>query len=164
MYLLDANALIQAKNTYYQMKICPGFWEWLESANGNHVVASVRKIYDEIQAGDDELTTWSDTNREFFLEADTTAVASARTLIQWANGHEQYTTAAKNEFLDSGDLWLIAHAHAHAFTVVTHEVSDPKSKKAIKIPDACAAHKVKCENLWTVLHASDMRLAFVSPA
>ncbi|WP_448218276.1 DUF4411 family protein [Endozoicomonas sp. 2B-B] len=29
-YLLDANTFIQAKNQYYAMDICPGYWDWLE--------------------------------------------------------------------------------------------------------------------------------------
>lgn len=32
-YLLDANTLIEAKNRYYQMSICPGYWDWLHKAN-----------------------------------------------------------------------------------------------------------------------------------
>ena len=32
-YLLDANTLIEAKNRYDQMSICPGYWDWLPKAN-----------------------------------------------------------------------------------------------------------------------------------
>ena len=29
MLLLDADTLIQAKNTYYAFDLAPGFWDWL---------------------------------------------------------------------------------------------------------------------------------------
>ena len=28
-YLLDSNTLIEAKNRYYQMRVCPGYWAWI---------------------------------------------------------------------------------------------------------------------------------------
>jgi hypothetical protein len=34
------------------------------------------------------------------------------------------------------DYWLVAHALAHRFTVVTHEVPSESARK-IKIPNAC---------------------------
>lgn len=32
-YLLDANTFIEAKNRYYSMNICPGFWQWITITN-----------------------------------------------------------------------------------------------------------------------------------
>ena len=32
-YLLDADAFIRAKNLHYGFEICPGFWDWLVTAN-----------------------------------------------------------------------------------------------------------------------------------
>ena len=29
IYLLDSNTLIEAKNRYYGMTICPGYWSWV---------------------------------------------------------------------------------------------------------------------------------------
>ena len=28
-YLLDANTLIEAKNRYYRMTVCPAYWSWV---------------------------------------------------------------------------------------------------------------------------------------
>lgn len=43
-YLLDANTLIEAKNRYYQMHICPGYWDWLIKANRAGEVNSIRSV------------------------------------------------------------------------------------------------------------------------
>lgn len=47
-----------------------------------------------------------------------------------------YESAAVSTFLQVADYYLVAHAHAHKFTVVTHEVAAQTAKK-IKIPNAC---------------------------
>lgn len=56
MYLLDANVFIQAKNLHYGLDFCPGFWEWLDQAAASGRVASTREVFDELLAGDDELS------------------------------------------------------------------------------------------------------------
>lgn len=51
------------------------------------------------------------------------------------------------EFLDvnEADAWLIAFAKTNNNIIVTHEISDPQSKKRIKIPDA-GFEPVECVN------------------
>lgn len=29
-YLLDTNTLIEAKNRYYRMAVCPAYWRWIQ--------------------------------------------------------------------------------------------------------------------------------------
>lgn len=64
------------------------------------------------------------------------------------NGH--YTPSALDEFLhaDEADAWLVAYALADVDhrIIVTHEISQPESKKKIKIPDACAPFGVRHVN------------------
>ena len=43
-YLLDANTFIEAKNHYYRLSVCPGYWQWLQIANAAGTVFSVQKI------------------------------------------------------------------------------------------------------------------------
>jgi hypothetical protein len=47
-YLLDANVLIAAKNLYYGIDFCPGFWNWIDNKGRDGVVCSVGKVKDEI--------------------------------------------------------------------------------------------------------------------
>lgn len=54
-YLLDTNVLITAKNLYYGIDFCPGFWEWIEHMGSAGTVRSVSKVKDEITSGDDDL-------------------------------------------------------------------------------------------------------------
>ena len=64
---------------------------------------------------------------------------------------QSYTQAAISEFFAVADYWLVGHALATGYTVVTHEVSEPKSKKKIKIPDACNGVGVKWTNPFEML-------------
>jgi hypothetical protein len=51
IYLLDADALIQAANVYYSFKAWPGFWKWIEQKHAEGVFFSLEKVHEEI-AGD----------------------------------------------------------------------------------------------------------------
>ena len=42
-YLLDSNTFIVAKNTYYSMDFCPGYWEWIIRENGAGNVFSIER-------------------------------------------------------------------------------------------------------------------------
>lgn len=54
----------------------------------------------------------------------------------WANS-QSYAPQAVAQFFSVADYWLVAHALARGYTVVTHETSQPESKRRIKLPDAC---------------------------
>lgn len=49
-YLVDADVLIQAKNRHYSFDVCPGFWDWLDSAHTYQRVFSVARVRDELSA------------------------------------------------------------------------------------------------------------------
>jgi len=57
-FLLDTNVFIEAKNRYYAFDICPGFWDWMDSACGVKV-ASIVNVREELTRGDDELSAWA---------------------------------------------------------------------------------------------------------
>lgn len=160
MHLLDANAFIEAKNTYYPFEVAPGFWEWLEDAHGRGLVASIPAVRDELQRQEDELEQWSaNLPPGFWLAETASTVASLQRLAQWAMqpGHG-YTPAARATFLSSADYRLIAAAQAGGHTVVTREQSAPGSKKNIKIPDACAAGGVLVTDPFTFYASAGLRL------
>lgn len=158
MYVLDANVFIQAKNLHYGFEFCPAFWEWLDAAHGEGRVHSVAKIRDELVQGGDELAEWASVRDSFFVEPDEEVAQSLAKLSGWAVGAD-YEQGAVNQFLDSGDYFLVAHAHAHGLTVVTHEVPRPESRRKIKIPDACAGNDVPYVNPFVMLR--DERARFV---
>ena len=81
------------------------------------------------------LSKWADQHgRGLFLSRDGAIEAVLGQINSWVNG-QNYKRGAINEFLKAADYWLIAHALAHDFTIVTHEVSS-KSIRRIEIPDA----------------------------
>lgn len=69
-YLLDANTYIMAKNFYYGMDICPGYWQWLDVQFASNVVGSVDMIARELRAGNDELSEWVKARPTHFIAND----------------------------------------------------------------------------------------------
>lgn len=157
MYLLDTNVFIQAKNLHYGFDFCPGFWTWIDRANTAGKVFSISKVFDELRAGEDELAEWAQHRRErLFLAADEPVIDSLRGLSRWANdGRYEQTGVAT--FLQAADYYLVAHAHAHSMTVVTHERPSDSTRR-IKIPDACVAMGVEFMSTSTLLRTERVRL------
>ncbi len=159
-YLLDANVFIEAKQRYYPFDVCPAFWEWLEIAHDQEVVYSVEKVYGELIGAGDDLSNWAkERGAAFFLSPDADVLDSLTDLSAWAASGD-FDAAAVTTFLDVGDSYLVAHAHAHKFTVVTHETVGT-SRKKIKIPNACVQMKVTYMNTFDMLRVQGVE--FVLP-
>lgn len=155
-YLLDANAFIEAKRRWYGFDFCPAYWQWLERANARQTVFSIERVADEILAGDDELVPWIQARGDsFFLKPDQNVVQSLSQLSTWVSGGT-YDPAAVATFLDVADSYLVAHAHAHGHTIVTHEIV-ANSPRNVKIPNACVAMGVKYLNPFEMLRAEKAR-------
>lgn len=135
-YLLDANVFIQAKNLHYGLDFCPAFWEWLINSSTSGIVTSIDKVADEIAAGSDALTDWIQNNgTSLFRQTDASVVAQFGRVSHWVMS-QHYDPAAINTFLQVADYYLIAHALAGGYIVVTHEVA-ANSIRRIKIPNVC---------------------------
>jgi hypothetical protein len=155
-YLLDANVFIQAKNLHYGLDFCPAFWEWLIANNTAGRVFCIEKVGDEIAAGADELSTWAaNLGDGFFLKPDAAILGVLGNVSTWANT-QNYEPAAVNTFLQVADFYLVAHALAHGYTVVTHEIVSASTKK-IKIPNACIGLKLKCMTPYEMLRLEKAR-------
>ena len=87
-----------------------------------------------------------------FASTDSKFVLTAYSdIIQWVQSQERFTNAAKSRFADDVDAWVIAYAKANNATVVTHEVSAPKSREDVKIPDVCNHFNVECTHTFDML-------------
>ncbi len=149
-YLLDANVFIQAKNLHYGFDFCPGFWDWLAEQNRGGAVFSIEKVEDELVGVGDDLSQWAQAaGAGFFLRPDAALIPALREVAAWASG-ERYEPAAVTTFLQAADSYLVAHALAQGYVVVTHEVT-ATSRKKIKIPDACLGVRVKCMTPFQML-------------
>jgi hypothetical protein len=155
-YLLDANVFIEAKNRYYGLDFCPVFWEWLLRENASGSVFSIERVGDEIDAGQDELAEWAAARGPgFFLKPTAAMAASLSAVGTWAQA-QAYEPVAISRFLEGADYYLVAHAHAHGHTVVTHE-RHGTSRKSIQIPDACLGMGVRSMNTFEMLRRERAR-------
>lgn len=159
MYVLDTNVFIDAANAYYAFDLAPGYWDFLVQLFDSHHAVSIKSVYDELgEAGDgDPLKGWAKQNKQHFIAPDSRVVARYQQVMKWAE--DNYEAPAVREFRRVADSWIVAHALANGWVVVTHEKSAPRSKKRIKIPDACAALSVERFNPFTMLRDRGMSLA-----
>lgn len=161
IYLLDANVFIQAKNLHYGLDFCPAFWEWLIESNLAQKVFSIDKVADEIAAGADELADWMRENAgNMFLATDSRAVSHFGQVSVWTMG-QNYEPAAINTFFQVADFYLIAHALAGGYVVVTHEVAATSTKR-IKIPNVCIGLGLRFMTPYEMLRREQARFVLGS--
>jgi hypothetical protein len=153
MYLLDANVFIQAKNSYYRFETFPTFWQWLDTAQDNTLLASIQPIYDELIRGRDELADWTKARKEgnWFLPVDDESTQQQLSEIAVWVMAQPFTSHAQDDFLRGGDPWLIAKAATLSATLVTLEKLDLKSKRKIFIPNVCRHFRVPYVDTFDML-------------
>jgi len=135
-YLLDANVFIQAKNLHYGLDFCPAFWQWLIEQNQIGKLHSIDKVADEVNAGDDELSGWvKNQNQGMFLQTGSNVAGYLGQVSNWVSAQD-YEVSAINSFFQVADYYLIAHALAGNYHIVSHEVPSNSPRK-IKIPNVC---------------------------
>ncbi len=149
LYLLDANILINANNSYYPIGQVPEFWSWLRHQGETGQVKIPREIFEEIQAGrkdGDSLLDWiADAGSEaaLLLDEDVDPNLVQRVVV---DGYASDLTDVEVEKLGR-DPFLIAYGLANVVDrcVVTAEVSAAKKQRQNKrIPDACRVLLVPC--------------------
>ncbi|MGR6735225.1 DUF4411 family protein [Pseudomonas chlororaphis subsp. piscium] len=162
-HLLDANTLIEAKNRYYGMTICPGYWSWLLLQNQAFELASIVSVKDELTKGKDELAQWAKDNSALFHEIsdERTQEAFGQVVSAIAVQSEKMKVGALDEFLSGADPWLIAKAITTGATVVTHEVLNLEVKRKFIIPNVCEMFGVPYMNTFELLNKLEAR--FVLP-
>ncbi|MNF38725.1 hypothetical protein D3C85_752260 [compost metagenome] len=162
-HLLDANTLIEAKNRYYGMTICPGYWSWLLLQNQALELASIVSVKDELTKGRDELAEWAKDNAGLFhdISDDGTQAAFGQVAAAIAELADKMKVGALEEFLGGADPWLIAKAMSTSATVVTHEVLNREVKRKFIIPNVCEMFGVPYMNTFELLNKLEAR--FVLP-
>lgn len=149
IYLLDANVLITANNTYYPVDRVEEYWSWLEhQAQSGHVKMPI-EVLEEIQEGPDQgdlLFEWISQEHiktALLLKEDVDPQLVDRVVQK---GYAEDLN--DSEILQIGrDPFLIAYglSDQEKRCVVTSEVSKPKKKRQNRhIPDVCAGLGVKC--------------------
>ncbi len=164
-YLLDANTFMTAARTFYSFDYGTKFWDFLETQAKNNTLASIDKVYKEINKGNDTLKNWANTKfiDYFFSTENEKVLLHYAKLMQWAeNQSNHYTRNAIDEFMkeDNADPWLIAYActDIQNYIVVTFEKPNLNRKNKIQIPEVCTHFQVKYCDLYQMLKDLNFKL------
>jgi len=164
LYLLDANVLITAHNSYYPIDTVPEFWAWLAHKGQSGDLKIPLENYEEVKDGStdeeqDLLFGWikkEETTAVILLDEEADPDLVGDTIN---NGYAPDLT--EDEILQIGrDPFLIAYALASPANrcVVTTEVSAPsKQRQNRRIPDVCATMGVSCCNTFAMMRALGFR-------
>jgi hypothetical protein len=161
VYVVDANVLIQAQKGYYGFSICPGFWDCLLLQHQAGRVISIDQVRAEIEDGS-ELDQWVENSvpGTFFSSTQDQAVTAAYAdLVQWGQAQSQFLSAAKAEFNQVADGWLIAFTMCRAdHVLVTHEQFSPDIRRKVPIPNLCRQFGVPYLDTFEMLNDPGVRL------
>ena len=161
MYVIDSNVLIEAAKRYYAFDIAPAFWESLERLSQAGQISSIDRVKQELDRGNDALKDWADDQfaSAFMTTDQDDVIESFRRIMNWVNTSPQYTPAAKANFANIADGWLVAYALAKNAIVVTDEVYRAEKRSSIPIPVICQAFELQYVNTFAMLRALGIRLA-----
>lgn len=164
-YLLDSNTFIEAKNRYYRMNVCPGYWLWIRRKYDSEDVASIKLVGTELSDGTDELSKWAKKYPDLFVPVDDVPTQkNYAQVVAYANSLTGMKAGALEDFLAKADPWLIAKAMTLKATVVTHESFDLNIKRKITIPNVCNHFSVKWVNTFEMLDTLKARFCLSKKA
>lgn len=152
LYLLDANVLITANNSYYAIDQVPEYWEWLAHMGRLGRVKMPFEIFEEVKDGPkdaekDLLFAWlqEDANKKALLLDEKVDLDLVQRVI--AQGYASDLTDDEVEQIGR-DPFLIAYSlAAKARCVVTVETSKPNMQRQNrKVPDVCKRMNAPCCN------------------
>lgn len=152
VFVVDSNFFIEAHRITYPLDIAIGFWNKVQKLANAGAIVSIDKVKQELYDRNDELEAWCRANLpEDFFKSTAEVMFEYGMVMTWATSKsEHYLPYALKEFLDAdeADAFLVAFclADRSGRKVVTQEVSEPKRKSKVKIPDACIALNVSYVN------------------
>ncbi len=159
-YLLDANTLIEAKNRYYRMTVCPAYWTWVQRSYGAGVVSSIEPVGVELRRGNDELAEWARNQAGIFqpVTDEATQQAFVQVAAHVASQAPGMKIGALEEFLDGADPWLIAKAMTmQGSVIVTHEQFNLQLRRKYSIPNVCQHFGVGWIDTFELLSQTDAK-------
>jgi len=84
--------------------------------------------------------------------------------MNWVLNAPRFAQAAKDEFAQAADPWLVAYAGAHGMMLVTQETPEPMSRKKVKIPDVCRQFGVRWVSTFGMLEDLGVAFGWRAPA
>lgn len=158
-YVLDADVFIHAARFYYAFDLRTPFWNILIDHARNGRVESIDRVKVELERGTDELANWARADFAFaFASTDEQHVIDAyKEIIAWVQEQSQFTEAAKAEFAEGSDGWLIAYAMVKGAQIVTDEQLSPDAKRRVPLPNVCRAFNVRWCGTFEMLRTLGVR-------
>jgi hypothetical protein len=143
LYLLDANVLITANNSYYPVDVVPEYWAWLlHMGQAGHIKMPL-EIFEEVKDGPqdaakDLLFSWiqQDESKNALILHEGVNIDHVQNVVN--TGYANDLTDDEVEQIGR-DPFLVAYAMADQNRcVVTVEVSKPSKKRHNRhVPDVC---------------------------
>lgn len=165
IYLLDANIFITASNSFYSFDFGMKFWDFLVNQAEKGKLASIDKVKDEINKGEDRLKEWAKNSfSEYFKNTkDINVFQKYSELMRWAESkNNHYSRNAIDEFMkeDNADPWLISFAlvEKENYEIVTFEKFNKDQKSKIPIPNVCKEFKLNTCDLYKMLKDLNFKL------
>ncbi len=168
VYLLDANVIITAKDSYYAIDQVPEFWPWLVHHGRVGNLKMPRETFDEVSPGTDRdhpFSIWRrDPATKAALQLDEEPDPD---LVRQVISQGYAPDLTDDEITVIGaDPFLVAYALAspHERIVVTTEASAPsKQRQNRRLPDVCARFSVRCINTFALTRALNFRTNWQKP-
>lgn len=151
--VLDANVFIEAARRYYAFDLAPAFWESLVHHAASGRIKSIDRVEQELERGKDELAKWikENFNHACVSTDETDVIQSFGEIMAWVQAQSQFSDAAKADFANGADGWLVAYAKVRGCVVVTHEVPAPDARRKVPIPNVCQAFDVAFVDTFEML-------------
>jgi hypothetical protein len=149
-YLLDTNIILTAYRRYYAFDLVPSFWNRLSASASKNEWALIDYVCDELLKQKDAISDWirAQYSGEVLSSSESPVITAYGTIIEEVHHNHQYFETAKQEFASTADSWLIAHALAGSYCIVTEEKFEPEVRKRVKIPNECKKHGIEYINTF----------------
>jgi uncharacterized protein YozE (UPF0346 family) len=167
LFVLDADVFIAAHRSYYAFDIAPGFWSGLLQHAASGEVLSIAQVLNDLKKGYDPknpedydlLAQWAISEfHPYFTKTDEPEVTEIYAdMINWVFTNSSFPLAAKNEFADISDSWLIAYAKAKNAVLATNENKIKRTSK-VPIPAICRQFGVEYINTFEMLRQLNIKL------
>ena len=145
LYLLDANALIDAHQDFYPLDRIPGFWIWLVKMGNESRIKIPSEIYDEVAPFNGSLPSWLQQRevRSALVLQERSNMALVQQVL--AVGYAPDLDDVEIEEIGKDPFLVAAAMSGDNRFVVTREVSKKTQFRAKRrLPDVCYTLGIKC--------------------
>ena len=160
-YIIDSNIFISSHRVYYPFDLMPTYWEYLLKLSEENICILVDEVHKEIMKNDDELSRWFEANKESFdikSSKDDRIVNAYSSIITNVMSSSTYSQQAKSVFASCTDSWIIAHALANKYTIVTNELRQVGAKNRVMIPNVCEEFGIRYIKMTEFLRETGFRV------